>query len=168
MKIEINIKKIYTKNGINKRGTGYIQTKLLGTNGIYYSTFSDPLARNLQEGMQVEMEVKELPYNKSNYDILKILSYKKNNADTEVAKGEQKAKNYQDPKNQPEFSNEASAPEYDYLGQMDKAKKEIEERYGSQDYSIGAMVAELARERFDVWLNARIQKQKEKNMGLII
>lgn len=56
------------------------------------------------------------------------------------------------------------AIDYDYIRGMQQARLDVKVTLGEVDYSTGAIVAELMRERFDVWLNRRIQNQKISNI----
>ena len=54
MRTTIEVKKIYTKEGLTKKGKPYTLTKLLA-GGKYYSTFQ-PVPNTIMEGSHVELE----------------------------------------------------------------------------------------------------------------
>ena len=62
-----------------------------------------------------------------------------------------------------------SLPEskYDFREAIAEVKELVKENFGTDDYSTNAISAELLRERFSVFMEEKIQRNKEKNMGMM-
>ena len=167
MRTTIEVKKIYTKEGLTKKGKPYNLTKLLA-GGKYYTTFK-PVPAEIKEGSMVELEF-ELTDTNSQYDITRIVSVADIGTPTAQSNANPISPNGAASQAQ---SNSQAAPsaaiEAAVAHRLAAAKKILaKEMPGFEEYSDYMQVlAEILHQLGAEEMSLKIQANKERNLQAI-
>ena len=169
MRTTIQVKKIYTKQGTTKSGKPYALLKLLA-NGKYYTTFK-PIPQEIKEGYKVELDAESSSI-ANTFDIKRIISFEAPaETDPNHLSHPSAGVNANPKRSLKEGSggNTAVSGVSVVQGKTDEAPsfdplqnfKDCFEEVGD----IGAdVVAELMREKFEMWRSDRIERSRTREM----